>query len=366
MFRLSKFQLILIFTAIVLLRISIGYHFFVEGIAKLRPSGEFTSQYFLLQAKGPLADHFLSYLDDPRGSVRLCLDAQNPLKPTQQELTDPKISPAFTYMIWDDFVDRVRSRLTLDKVETDGVGLNLAIQEGSLASQADQVLANHKELLQDFLDANQVEIVSWFATSDRLQGFARDGDQRQQVIQGVDSLRDQVATIQQDRNKKFQEWVWEVEAIWDSLEQEINFLTRQTDSAAMPFALHRPFDQPGSWQKWIDRIIPWFDVTVGVLLLLGLFTRLAAGAGGLFLASVLATQPPWVAGSAFDPLYLIEFAGCIVLFVAAAGRFGGLDFFLHSFLRRRKDSFVSTVATEVSDTGSPSATQRPVVIQSGQ
>ena len=365
MFRLSKFQLILILAAIVLLRIAIGYHFFVEGIAKLRPGSGFTSKYFLLQAKGPLADHFVSFLDDPHGSVRLCLAARNPLKPTQEELADPKISPAFTYMIWDDFVDRARGRFESNKTGSAEVGNGSTNPGETLISQADQVLANHKELLQDFLDENQVEIASWFATSDRLQGFARDGDQRQQVIQGVESLRDQVATIQKDRNKKFQGWVWEVEEIWDSLEKEVNFLVSQVDTAVTPLDLHRPFDQPGSWQKWIDRIIPWFDVTVGVLLLLGLFTRLAAGAAGLFLASVLATQPPWIAGSAFDPLYLIEFTGCIVLFVAAAGRFGGLDFFLHQFLQRRKNSLGSSVAHEVSNADSKPA-QHPVAVQSGQ
>jgi uncharacterized membrane protein YphA (DoxX/SURF4 family) len=39
-------------------------------------------------------------------------------------------------------------------------------------------------------------------------------------------------------------------------------------------------------------------IGVGICLLAGFFTRLAAVAGALFLLSVIASQPPWVTGAA--------------------------------------------------------------------
>ena len=94
--------------------------------------------------------------------------------------------------------------------------------------------------------------------------------------------------------------------------------------------IHRPFDQENSKLKVINLVIPWFDTIVGVLLIIGLFSRLASGAAAVFLASVIATQPPFVPGTPPMYFYCIELAACLVIFATCAGRFGGLDFFLGS------------------------------------
>ena len=87
------------------------------------------------------------------------------------------------------------------------------------------------------------------------------------------------------------------------------------------------FDQETSMLNIVDLFIPWFDTIVGALLILGLFTRLASLAGAAFLASVIASQPPWIQG--VDPNYyvLIELFAMLVIFATCAGRMGGLDFF---------------------------------------
>lgn len=87
-------------------------------------------------------------------------------------------------------------------------------------------------------------------------------------------------------------------------------------------------------------------IGVGVCLMLGLFTRLAAVGGILFLCSVIAAQPPWIAAAAGpgpDPFLnqLVEIAGLLVLFTAGAGRWAGLDYFLRALTGRccgRKES----------------------------
>lgn len=79
----------------------------------------------------------------------------------------------------------------------------------------------------------------------------------------------------------------------------------------------------------LNLFIPWFDTIVGGLLILGLFTRLASLAGAGFLASVIATQPPWIPGTTETYYQAVELAALLVIFATCAGRMGGLDYFLH-------------------------------------
>ena len=83
-------------------------------------------------------------------------------------------------------------------------------------------------------------------------------------------------------------------------------------------------------------------VTVGICLLVGSLTRLAALAGALFLLSVIASQPPWVTGAAPTYYQMVELAGLLVLAGTGAGRWAGLDYFGYLLFgrRRREDAAV--------------------------
>ena len=59
---LTRLQLLLAGVALVVLRVVVGFHFYTEGTTKLR-DGNFTSEYFLKSAKGPLAPMFHALLD---------------------------------------------------------------------------------------------------------------------------------------------------------------------------------------------------------------------------------------------------------------------------------------------------------------
>ena len=101
MFQFSRFQLATAFLALILLRLSVGFHFFNEGITKIR-AGDFTAKYFLGDAKGPLAPYFKQMLDDPEGKVKLCITEST--GPTGETVF--AIDPEFTFLIWNDFIDR--------------------------------------------------------------------------------------------------------------------------------------------------------------------------------------------------------------------------------------------------------------------
>ena len=340
-----------------LLRIVVGYHFYKEGTAKLKHG--FSSEGFLSSAKGPFAPYFKMLLDDPDGMQKLCIKESTNDDGSNSYSIDTKL----TLALWNEgFLDEASSyygfgsKILEREIAERRDRLAEAIQKardekansidtGKLEAQRQQdeesilrireqrkrikeIYDDHERQLIDWLDEHEVELISHFSTADRLEGFERDGENRDQAALYVDSLRGQVDTIRSDRKKKLKEWETEVTGIWDSLEAQINGLAvdRQADELE-PYVMHRHFDQENSFSKWIDRIIPWFDTVIGVLLMIGLFTRLASLAAALFLISVILTQPPWIPGTQPTYFYAIELMALLVVFATCAGRMGGLDFF---------------------------------------
>ena len=93
----------------------------------------------------------------------------------------------------------------------------------------------------------------------------------------------------------------------------------------------------------VDRIIPYFDLVVGLCLFLGLLLRSASTLAGMFLLSVIASQWPGAVGAA--PVYyqVIELAGLVVLVTTSAGSYAGLDYFIQ-YKRRQRDDKKKKVA----------------------
>lgn len=348
---LSKFQLSLAFIALLVLRLVVGFHFYKEGVGKLNDS-DWTAEGFLQTAKGPFAEQFRSMTDDPDGTRQLGI-----VKTLGDDgETSIEISTEETFAIWDDFVDRATdyyafgSPQLIESLESKIAKLESSIETDvaedadktkqlveTLRSQieaiskqpqfANEILAAHELELQDWINANRVTLMAHYRTGDRLVGFERDGENKSQVAMKVDSLRGQIDTIASDRYKELAKWKSEVSEVWDSFEMQINSIAvgDQVRDASLP--LDRPYAQQNSKLSVINKVIPWFDTIVGVLLILGLFTRFASLAAALFLCSVLLTQPFWIPGTVPTYYQAIEMAACLVLFATCAGRIGGLDFF---------------------------------------
>ena len=348
------------FIALVLLRFVVGFHFFKEGTYKLKNG--FDAGGFLQSAKGPLAPHFKAMLDDPDGKKRFGVEVYE----TAVGPESVKLNPELTYAIWEDFMHRTASHYRfgdgelvdrlkqqrevlaqeIKKLRAQGetirdLELERAFAEQKIkkirsqATDAEEILDDAKRELAAWLQNNQVELVAHFGTEDREDGFTRDGENKASVALYVDSLRNQVGSIKTDRQKKLYGWKQEIDGMWSAYEGRLNDLAvkDQADEHGA-IAAHRPFDQPYSQLKIINKVIPWFDTIVGVLLILGLFTRLASGAAAIFLISVVLTQPFWIPGTAPTYFYWIELAALLVIFATCAGRMGGLDFFLANASRK--------------------------------
>lgn len=357
--QLSRFHLFLALAAILVLRVTVGYHFFKEGTNKLKYG--FDASGFLSSAKGPLADQFKSMVDDHDGKKRLGVKVDQ----SATGIGSISVSPELTLALWKDFRDQAAGQYRfgdpelVEQLKKQRAEMAEAIKVARAAGNAEEAqtleqnrklaeqkilkirsqLSRSEEILNDATNElnqwhaqNEIEIVAHYGTQDREQGFDRDGENKADAALYVDSLRYQVDSITSDRKKKLYSWYAAIDNIWDAYEGQINALATEDQikaaGSAAPVVAARQFDQPFSALKVINQVIPWFDTIVGVLLILGLFTRLASGAAAAFLLSVILTQPPWIPGTAPTYFYAIELAALLVLFATCAGRIGGLDFFL--------------------------------------
>jgi uncharacterized membrane protein YphA (DoxX/SURF4 family) len=77
--------------------------------------------------------------------------------------------------------------------------------------------------------------------------------------------------------------------------------------------------------------VSWSLLTIGACLVIGLLTKFNAIGGACFLASVIASQPFWVAGA--QPTYdqWVELAALLVIASLPIGGWSGLDYFLRSY-----------------------------------
>ena len=66
-------------------------------------------------------------------------------------------------------------------------------------------------------------------------------------------------------------------------------------------------------------------MTIGVLLVAGLLTRVAASLGAAFLATIVASQWPFSPDAISTGYQQIEMCSLLVLATIGAGKYGGLD-----------------------------------------
>lgn len=371
MFQLSKFHIVASFLLLAALRIAIGFHFFDQGYQKFRKGG-FDATGFLQSADGRFAPLFHSLIPDHDGKIRLCYD------PQQEGFN--KINPEPTLKVWeayknfvvDELIDeeerlsKPRKRLkeqieTLDPTSSEylvavneynrGEEVILAIRKARELGTANRIFEDFKEQLLDYLAAYEEDINFYFLGEERLEGFKRDynstkvtsgssAEERirkakmRQAARNVNLLRDQVDTIQSDRWKAAGQWLAAIDGLWAGFEYELLNMVPLDEERQAELALQKPNESPSI--SFINRYVPYFDAGVGLLLIVGLFTRIASFAAGTFLISILMTQPA-ILGEAAAPttiLYFIEMLAAFVVFATCAGRYAGLDYFIHAGVKK--------------------------------
>ncbi len=288
---------------LVILRVTIGWHFYSEGVEKYQ-SGTWDANPFFANAKGPFAKHFRELVWDHNGEIRL-----------NYQKTKEGVEPSeATKLHLAGFRDRVVSHYSFDKSQT-------AKAQGNYARAIEQL---------SYTYANNVETIAEFRLGlDRLKKL--DEDQRRA---GVASLQGQTEAIRTELNQKIAPVLKEVDAIWSTYEDaQNNLATVEQATNRSPLKLGTISNGMMN-TKTINQIVPYFDMAIGICLILGLFTPLAALAAAGFLGSVFLSQYPPSTGPGSTLYQLIESMACLVLASVGAGRFAGLDFFIHTLTRR--------------------------------
>jgi len=306
------------------LRITIGWHFLYQGLAKLEDRS-FSSAGFLSQSKGPLADYFRNLVPDAMGRERL--------KPENQPRWIAHIDKSLKQ-----FTDHYRP------------------SEEQLA-RAELFAAAAKTQMDDFFAENRNDISTHLHELDRLEAAKQSkpfppkpsgdsaADDRVVVAPSVPSQQKRISEKQTELQATAKRWLGAL----DSIEQDFR---RQLDGIleADQRARGRP-EQPVTEIEQIDRLVSFGVTAIGACLLVGLFTRFSCLAGGLFLLSIVLAQPDWpglyppphpaVGRSLFVNKEFVEMMALFALGTTHVGRWGGLDFLVHYWFVRplfgRKD-----------------------------
>lgn len=295
MFRYNRLGLLAII-GLVVLRCLVGFHFFMEGAAKVR-QGNFSSAGFLGASVGPLSPVFRGMLDDYDGRLR-----------TDQEMIEKKLEA---------FVERAKQHYRFDE---------------ATSKQADELLANSKANIEAAFAGWEQEIYQYESGFERLEELRKDPSRT-----SVASLAAQRESIEAKWRSEIQPFLKEIDMTVELLEGSLASLADEEVRDATSILRMTWSDEPPMMHtSTVDRIIPIFDMVVGILLFIGLLTPLAGIAGGLFLVSVVLTQFPGTPGAQPTYYQAIEAAACFLLAFADAGRYAGLDFIPWTMWQRRR------------------------------
>ena len=221
------------------------------------------------------------------------------------------------YQPWNELKQKVVAKYSLDDRQQ---------------ADAEVIYRRYKEAVKSVLAENQADIATYFEALNRFDKKLEAGNlgaahQKQRVYDERQKLRGEVGV-----------WLGGLEATEKSYQNALAGLLTSEQA--------RKGKLPVSWTRTdlIDFAVTYGLTAIGLCLLLGLFSRPAALAGGMFMFSVVLTQPAWptiyppdppVAGHAL--LINKDFVEMIALFALAAtavGRWGGLDFFVENFILR--------------------------------
>ena len=280
---------------LVLLRLNIGWHFFSEGV-KHSTDTNWSSEAVLRAAKGPLAPMYRSYLPDFHHFEELLHG------PTDE-------NDAHAVQTW---IDGVQTDWDTYRQEFAAhYGLNDAQQK-----QATKILKEHQAELRDWTAANKDAIAT------HVHEWQRKETTKATPAGDLPFQKKRVADKQAALNSEANGWLGELRRTETDYRNDLFSLLDDEQRGVKPLAHHvNSLDV-------VDDVMKYAILAIGLLLIVGLFTRLACLAGAAFLLSVVLMQPFWVSDTMPTFNQYVEMFALLTLATTEVGRWGGLDFFL--------------------------------------
>jgi uncharacterized membrane protein YphA (DoxX/SURF4 family) len=293
---------ILACAALAFLRIVIGLHFFLEGSSHLRDPN-WSSIPFRKAAVGPLAATYQALLPET-GDWSATLGAAD------GRSADEAIA-GWEQSLTSGWQKRLAERL------------KAAPLAGEASQQAEASLAAAGKELSGWLAGIRSDLVAYRLEVARLaENLARP------VAREVPFERERVAKKRRELAGQAAGWMADAAAIGRRLEAA-------WDADLAPEARSRVAAATPPSPLWkADQFVSWSLATIGGCLVLGLFTKFNAVGGALFLATVVASQPFWVAGAQATYPQWVEMAALLAIAALPIGGWSGLDYFLTPWLER--------------------------------
>ena len=329
----------LIVALIVVLRIGVGWHFLYEGLWKANPANDFSSKGFLGMAKGPTKDFYYFFLPDLGGEERIQMAEvyrvalENGQNTAQQRIgwTFPVIEKE-----WFKYFDDYRAHFQLNDDEQ--------------LAQAKAIFDQYVLSLREYVLENREDIRGFVASKARFEDrlAKTKNDAEYQRIRNWDaqtkyrSEGEKFASAPVKMGENMQLDLWNILTPNQKEFGELPAITYGQDKCAlMQFVATLPWISDfakGSTMGALDAMVTVGLTAIGLCLILGLCTRLAALGGACFLINVVLSQFPWPTVYPYSPDMVGHFMIfnkdgielLILLLIAAlpAGRWGGLDWFL--------------------------------------
>lgn len=337
---------------IVAMRLAAGYHFFSEGLKKLSP--DFTSEHFLRAAKGPLADELHAMAPGPHGAYELLArpkkwDSLSEEQAEEQaawrseydglivkakkdnEVLDAQFPPYAPYRDWAVQIDK-------DWQRQHDAFVSATRADDDAKRAADRAYRGAKLQLSEYLASVDEEIEEYQHKLFLLEELRDQVDDRGGTLPYLD---DRIKSQETETAAAPRPWIAEVQAIEEGYHEDLLATVEEgeRDSEAYASALNPP-----TQLDKVNTIVTWVVLGSGVLMFIGLFTRLAAVVAAGFLCSVIASQWPGAYGA--DATYLFyqvfEVTGLLLLAAVGAGRWLGFDAIFGYLFGRRDDAAEAT------------------------
>jgi len=293
---MSTRSTLLLVAALAFLRIVVGLHFFLEGLSHLRDPA-WSSAGFRKAAVGPLADWY-------RGSLPETGDWSGTIG-ARDGRSASDAAAAWTESVvrsWRSLLAERERRVPLD---------------ASARKAAEAALESAAQELADLVAGMADDVVEYRLQMSRVAAAAARPEARQ-----IPFEIERAAKQRKELAAQAAGWQADAAAIGDKLvavwDEPLSAADRLTVAAAR--------GPSGLWKA--DRFVSWSLLTIGACLVLGILVKFNALGGVCFLASVIASQPFWVAGA--QPTYdqWVELAALLVIAAVPAGGWSGLEYFL--------------------------------------
>lgn len=342
----NKFQIgLLTVVMFVVLRLSLGCHFLYEGVWKIKHADTFSATPFLSEAKGPFAPLYYSMLPDLEGRERLSIEKR-----------DGQFRMAAEY-------DDKGKIIVMEDKSPDGKVVikkyrmyKLEPYVKAWTAFKDKVVAEYKltdeqaQKAQELLDVYIVSARTYVTEEE--DAIAAHFASRERFVENPDgSIGDNHATHQQERDwtkereyrVEVHKWLKDLDGMGKDYQKAVwNLMTEEQQAKGQFSQGWNPLSWPRDQQ--INFAVTYALTAIGLCLMAGFFTRLAALGGAAFMLNVVLTQPAWPGIYPPDPAVVghaliinkdfVEMVALFLVATSAAGRWGGLDFFVHHLITR--------------------------------